>query len=151
MLQWSQLLNHHSLPDISELLSSPTSVYDWHHFIYSHLVAESHATLLYECSHLPLGRCLVPGRPIPHWGDTFSSVVATRHSLLRVHSLVGCGGLMDDLGRFHGASSSACPLCHHVCEDAYHFIAVCPHLYSAHLAFLASSPPSVSSTFSYIH
>ena len=33
---------------------------------------------------------------------------------------------MDDLGRFHGASSSACPLCHYVCEDALHFIAVCP-------------------------
>ena len=58
--------------------------------------------------------------------------------------LVGCGGLMDDLGRFHGESSSACPLCHYVCEDALHFITVCPHLHSAHLTFLASAPPSIS-------
>ena len=66
-----------------------------------------------------------------------------RRSFLRVRLLVGCGGLMDDLGRFHGASSSACPLCHYVCEDALHFIAVCPHLHSACLTFLASAPPSI--------
>ena len=36
---------------------------------------------------------------------------------------------------FHGVSSSACPLCHYVCEDALHFIAVCPHLHSARLTF----------------
>ena len=107
-------------------------------------MAESHAVVSTECSHLPLGHCLVPGRPIPHWGITLSSVIATRRSFLRVRLLVGCGGLMDDLGCFHGASSSACPLCHYVCEDALHFIAVCPHLHSARFTFLAFAPPSIS-------
>ena len=51
---------------------------------------------------------------------------------------------MDDLGPFHGAFSSACPLCHYVCKDALYFIAVCPHLHSARLTFLASAPPSIS-------
>ena len=56
---------------------------------------------------------------------------------------------MDDLERFHGAyaSSSACPLCHHVCEDALHFIAVYSQLHSARQTVLVSSPPSVSSVF----
>ena len=63
-------------------------------------------------------------------------VIATRRSFLRLRLLlVGCGGLMDDLGRFHGESSSACPLCHYVCEDALHFIAVCTHLHSVGLTF----------------
>ena len=134
---WSQLLRRHSFPDIDEILASSISVYGWRHYVRSHLVAENHAVMSTKCSHLPLGHCLVPGRPIPHWGITLSSVIATRHSFLRVWLLVGCGGLMDDLGRFHGASSSACPLCHYVsvCEDALHFIAVCPHFHSAHLFF----------------
>ena len=140
---WSQLLRCHSLPDIAEILTSSTSVYGWCCYIHSHLVAESHAVVSNECSHLPLGHCLVPGRPIPHWGITLSSVVAIRHSFLCIQLLVGCGGLMDDLGHFHGASSSASPLCHHVCEDALHFIAVCPYLHSAYLTFLASAPPSI--------
>ena len=49
---------------------------------------------------------------------------------------------MNDLGYFHGVSSSTCPLCNCVCEDALHFIAVCPQLYSACLTFVASLPPS---------
>ena len=141
---WSQLLRRHSLPDIDEILASSISVYGWRRYVHSRLVAESHAVVSTECSHLPLGHCLVPGRPIPHWGITLSSVIATRRSFLRVRLLVGCGDLMDDLVHFHGASSSACPLCHYVCEDALHFIAVCPHLHSAHLTFLASAPPSIS-------
>ena len=96
-------------------------------YVRSHLVAESHAVVSTECSHLPLGHCLVPGWPIPHWGITLSSVIATRRSFLRVRLLlVGCGGLMDDLGRFHGESSSACPLCHYVCEDALHLLRFVP-------------------------
>ena len=118
---WSQLLRRHSLPDIDELLASSISVYGWCHYVHSHLVAESHAVVLAECSHLPLGRCLVPGRPIPHWGITLSSVVATMRSFLHVRLLVGCGDLMDGLGRSHGASSSVCLLCHYVCEDALYF------------------------------
>ena len=45
-------------------------------------------TLLHvnECSHLPLGHCLVPGWPIPHWGVTLSSLVATIGVLLFVFS-----------------------------------------------------------------
>ena len=107
-------------------------------------MAESHAVVSTECSHLPLGHCLVPGRPIPRWGITLSYVIATRRSFLRVWLLVGCGGLMDDLGCFHEVSSSAWPLCHYVCEDDLHFISVCPHLHSARLTFLAFAPPSVS-------
>lgn len=91
---WSQLLRHHFLPDIDEILVSSNSVYGWRRYVRSHLVAKSHAVVSTECSHLPLGRCLVPGRPIPQWGITLSSVIATRHSFLRVRLLVGCGGLM---------------------------------------------------------
>ena len=69
-----------------------------HVYVRSHLVAESHAVVSTECSHLPLGHCLVPGRPIPHWGITLSPVIATRRSFLRVRLLVGCGGLMDARG-----------------------------------------------------
>ena len=81
---WSQLLRRHSLPDIDEILASSTSVYGWCRYVRSHLVAESHAVVSTECSHLPLSHCLVPGRPIPHWGITLSSVIATRRSFLRV-------------------------------------------------------------------
>ena len=59
---WSQLLRHHSLPD------SSISVYGWHRFVRSHFEAESHTVVTSECSHLPLGRCVVPGQPILHWG-----------------------------------------------------------------------------------
>ena len=61
-------------------------------------MAESHAVVSTECSHLPLGHCLVPGWSIPYRGITLSSVIAARHSSLRVWLLVGCGGLMNDLG-----------------------------------------------------
>ena len=73
---WSQLLRRHSLPDIDEILASSIFVYGWRRYVRSHLVAESHAVVSTECSHLPLGHCLVPGRPIPHWGITLSSVNA---------------------------------------------------------------------------
>ena len=39
------------------------------------------------------------------------------------------------------------PLCNSACEDAFHFIAVCPQLHSVCRVFLAFSPPSVSCFF----
>ena len=50
---------------------------------------------------------------------------------------------MDDVGHFCGALSSAYPLYNHAQEDAFHFIAVCSQLHSAHLTFLASTPPGL--------
>ena len=55
---------------------------------------------------------------------------------------------MDDVGHFCGALSSAYPLYNHAQEDAFHFIAVCLQLHSAHLTFLASTPPCVLHAFS---
>ena len=52
---WSQFLSCHSLPNTSVLFCSSTSVYGWRRFIRSHLVAESHTTVLVEYSHLPVG------------------------------------------------------------------------------------------------
>ena len=45
------------------------------------------------------------GQSILHWRATFSDVAVTRNSLLRIKLLVGCAGLIDDVGRFHGTLS----------------------------------------------
>lgn len=101
-----------------------------------------------KCSHLPLRRYLVPGQLIPHWRTTLSSIAPTRHSFFMLGSYSGLWLFdIDDLGHFHGASFSIFHLCHYVCENAHHFIAVAISTITlcSHLTSLASSPPSVSS------
>ena len=68
-----------------------------------------------RCTCLHLGHCpVVAGWLIPYWRVTISDVTAIPGICSFI--LRGCTGLQDDVGCFHGALSTVCPLCNLACE-----------------------------------